>query len=98
MGFAKVNLKVVSSITSNATGEPSTLMKGSAGAGVNCSLAKRSSYQNWMSAEVNGAPSDHFMPSRRWKVYSVALSLTSTNSAMLGITPDQSGVQRIRFS
>src|SRR5690606_5667664 len=51
-----------------------------------------------MSSAVNGAPSDHFMPSRRWDVYSRVSSLTSQLSAIFGSTPEKSGFQIARFS
>src|SRR5690606_41539309 len=98
LGLAQVNLKVTSSIISNATGEPSVLMKGSWAEGVNWGLRNKSSYQNRISSAVKGAPSLQRMPSRSLKVNSVASSLTSTDSAILGITSVQSGLQRIRFS
>ena len=95
MGLVKVILAVVSSIFSALNGWPPA-MKRLLGAYLRpySSLATRSSAQNITSSAVNGAPSDHFMPGRRWKVYSVASSLTSMLLAALSLQPVMSIFQR----
>src|SRR5258706_2197516 len=47
---------------------------------------QQSSIEKTMSSAVNGFPSDHFIPGRRWKVNSVEAALTSHFAATQGRT------------
>ena len=66
-GAAKVQLTVVSSIFSPAGSSPATSSQPGL-PGERSSLRTKSSSQKTMSSAVNGWPSDHFMPARRYMV------------------------------
>ncbi len=67
LGASQLKRTVVSSSTSNVGSLPPASMKG-LGVGVSSVLVRISSYQYRKSSEVNGVPSDHLCPSRRWRV------------------------------
>jgi hypothetical protein len=55
-------------------------------------------YQNKTSSAVKGAPSDHFMPSRRKTFQAEKSSLDSQPLAMCGMTSAPSGEKRTNAS
>jgi hypothetical protein len=92
-GLAKLNLTVVSSTFSTLQALPPITI--AEGGDLNSSVfLAQSSIENRMSSAVNGLPSDHFMPLRRWNVNSVAFALTSQRSATHGSTSVKARFQR----
>jgi hypothetical protein len=76
LGAAKRKITVAGSGASTRTGWPPA-EKNAGVAGVSSRLSSTSSYQNMMSRDVKGRPSDHFIPLRRRKVNTVSSALAS---------------------
>ena len=96
LGASKVIFSVWSSTASKvASASPARIQPG-------VPPGERSGFRIWSfhqkarSWAVKGAPSDHFIPSLKIKVYSLASSLAMTSSAALGTRPSHWGVQPIR--
>ena len=98
LGWAKVHRTVVSSSFSTVAVEPSSFCIQTGTVGLRSVFSTMCSYQNMMSSAPNGAPSDHFMPSRRNTFHWVKSSFDSQPLAMCGITSLPSGEWRTSAS